>query len=464
MSSRLAKKIATQYMEYPAPLRLQPDYGERNAADFLGDRNVARNTGYGDKIKPGPGNEFQDEVVAESLDAEEVEGFEITSAVRATVNDSLFSVGGGEPATGEEILEANDYDDDIHEALEIALEEGVYDQFNMEKIELVKSNRRRASSEDHMADFWKESRLPSHKHHSEAEVSRAVREWREDNPEVAEKFDEEKVHSEGEMRKKMKQAHYGLLGGRMAEHGDSGSYMSRQNLREISDMADDVVDDIGMEDLDDWVEDKISRAHSSLSDVARYRGYRDTNDQGFMGDRGFGREASALFSSEEMSDLYDEYDFDEDELDAPPRMSRMAASGLYGYTKRVQGDVESAVRQLKKKVEDLARKVELKHPEAGAYFKVRGEKTKCPASKALSQCCLVNKEPTRVLKGPYGFSPSVSKASQKAISEIVVFSGDVAHKLYLKDREHVPFLKEHLRRKRCPYTRLILEALPSDAV
>ena len=49
--------------------------------------------------------------------------------------------------------------------------------------------------------------------------------------------------------------------------------MSRQNLKEIDDMADFIVDDIGMEDLDDWVEDKISHAHAAMNDVARYRGY-----------------------------------------------------------------------------------------------------------------------------------------------------------------------------------------------
>jgi hypothetical protein len=40
-------------------------------------------------------------------------------------------------------------------------------------------------------------------------------------------------------------------------------------------LADFIVDDIGMEGLDDWVEDKISHAHSAMNDVARYRGYRD---------------------------------------------------------------------------------------------------------------------------------------------------------------------------------------------
>ena len=91
------------------------------------------------------------------------------------------------------------------------------------------------------------------------------------------------------MMEKLKQAEYDIVDdiiddiglGRMAkDHEQSGSYMSRQNLREMSDMADFIVDDIGMEGLDDWVEDKISHAHSMLNDVARYRGYRDDYPHG----------------------------------------------------------------------------------------------------------------------------------------------------------------------------------------
>lgn len=248
MFKRLAKKIAEKHMElrYPQqPLRLQPDYGERNAADFLGEKTVQLNTGY-DSLKGGPGN--VDEVVAD-IDAEELEGFEIV--------------------------------DDM----------GL----------------------DRMSDFWKESRFLSG-----PEGKKQFKQWKEDNPEAAKTFDEQteinkdvvknrakamnsddfqELDSEQkELEEKLeeikddkeeivedagKKAHYDLIDdiglGRMAkDHEQSGSYMSRQNLREMSDMADFIVDDIGTEGLDDWVEDKISQSYSKLNDVARYRGYRDS--------------------------------------------------------------------------------------------------------------------------------------------------------------------------------------------
>ena len=324
MIKRLAKRIARKHMElrYPQqPLRLQPDYRERNAADFLGERSVAMNTGYGDRIHPGPGNAFEDEIVASDflsdLDAVETESFEII--------------------------------DDL----------------------------------DRMGDFWKESRLPSHKHNDKETVETAWEKHKENNPDM-EKYegamtedglDEERIEENssksaddeiidnmglGRMAggqqigsgsngyiamwnrekvevyadskfeaQEMAQAHFqkgtrkrikgydvtvmlaekggsqvthrpmfasddeiidnmGL--GRMAKDHDRGSYMSRQNLREMSDMTDFIVDDIGMDDLDDWVEDKISQSYSAMNDVARYRGYRDDDQQGsedIIDDMGF---------------------------------------------------------------------------------------------------------------------------------------------------------------------------------
>lgn len=254
MFKRLAKKIAQKHMElrFPQqPLRLQPDYGERNASDFLGENVVQVNTGIG-PLKGGPGN-VKDEVIADDFEADELEGFEIV--------------------------------DDM----------GL----------------------DRMSDFWKESRF-----HEGPEGKKEFDQWKKDNPEAAKIFDEQteinkdvvknrakamksddfqELDSEQkELEEKLeeikedkeeivedagKKAHYEIIDdiglGRMAtDHEESGSYMSRQNLREIDDMADFIVDDIGMEDLDDWVEDKISHAHSAMNDVARYRGYRDDHPHG----------------------------------------------------------------------------------------------------------------------------------------------------------------------------------------
>lgn len=144
--------------------------------------------------------------------------------------------------------------------------------------------------------------------------------------------------------------------------------------------------------------------------------------------------------------------------------TKTAASGNYGFTKRVQSDVEIALRKLQKKVDQLAQIVEKKHPQAGSYFETRCQGQKCNASKALSKQCLLRLQPKKVMSGPLGYKPSCVKASHKAITDLILFAGEVAHSLYGKDRNHVPYLQTHAKKKRCPLTRLILENYPVEII
>ena len=202
MIKRLAQKIAQKHMgiRYPQPLRLQPDYLERNAADFLGENVVQVNTGLG-PLRGGPGN-VEDEVIADDFMTDE--------------------------------LEADDFMTDELEA-----------DFMTDELEA-----------DFMADDFMTDELEADFEADELEA---------DELEGFEIVDD-----------------MGLS--RMAEDHDRGSYISRQNLREMSDMADFIVDDIGNEGLDDWVEDKISQSYSAMNDVARYRGYRDDHSHGDEGE------------------------------------------------------------------------------------------------------------------------------------------------------------------------------------
>jgi hypothetical protein len=142
MTSRIARKIAQTYIEqnFTQPLRLQPDYNERNAQDFLGERSVVMNTGYGDRIHPGPGNAFEDEIVASDFESNETEGFEIIDDLDR-MGDFLSD-------------DLDDLDDEIIDDL------------------------------DRMGDFWKESRLPSHKHNDKETVEKAWEKHKENNPDM----------------------------------------------------------------------------------------------------------------------------------------------------------------------------------------------------------------------------------------------------------------------------------------
>ena len=57
-------------------------------------------------------------------------------------------------------------------------------------------------------------------------------------------------------------------------HRTQGSYMSLQNIKEMSDFLYTLEDQVHEgEELEDWVEDKISHAHATLSDLHRFFGY-----------------------------------------------------------------------------------------------------------------------------------------------------------------------------------------------
>lgn len=274
MFKALVNKIASQYIadNFPQqPLRLQPDYGDRNAADFLGDRNVSRNTGYGEKLKAGPGNAF-DEIVA----------------------DNAVQVGTGYDGELEADLEADFMADDFMAELEAefmadnAVQVGTgYDgglEADLEADELEGFEIVDDMGLDRMSDFLKESRFSKGEKGREEFENWMNEEGREELKEEWESNTEKykdvvKDLAEERSEKSADEIIDDMGLGRMADDHNRGSYMSRQNLREMSDMADFIVDDIGMEGLDDWVEDKISQSYSAMSDVARYRGYRDDHHQ-----------------------------------------------------------------------------------------------------------------------------------------------------------------------------------------
>jgi hypothetical protein len=145
---------------------------------------------------------------------------------------------------------------------------------------------------------------------------------------------------------------------------------------------------------------------------------------------------------------------------ASAHMRKEAASGLFGFTKSIQREGESAIKRVKKQAEKISTQLEKRHPEAGVYLTLRCTKAGCVPSKALAKVCIFNRPQTRVLKGPMGFKPSTAKASQKAISDILLFAGEVGYTLYHKKNDVLPFLTSYAKRKRCPYAKLLTEAYP----
>jgi hypothetical protein len=121
---------------------------------------------------------------------------------------------------------------------------------------------------DRIASEFKKARLPSHKHNPKDVVDDAVEQWRTDNPEVAEKFEDETVHSEEEMNEKMKQANEEIIDdiglGRMAS--DDDEIIDDIGLGRMASDDDEIIDDIGLmasDDDDDDDSEKVAVKHIS---------------------------------------------------------------------------------------------------------------------------------------------------------------------------------------------------------
>lgn len=90
---------------------------------------------------------------------------------------------------------------------------------------------------------------------------------------------EDEVEKELDARSRFVNASEFLAGGHRG-----GSYMSLSNIREMAEFLDTLFDQVhDGEELDDWVEDKITRAHAILSDLHRYfafgDGYHEHDDE-----------------------------------------------------------------------------------------------------------------------------------------------------------------------------------------
>lgn len=117
-------------------------------------------------------------------------------------------------------------------------------------------------------------------------------EWKENNPEAAKVFDDQTEENKDVVKDKAKESKKAFI--RQAflrkkagtDHRHHGSYMSLQNIKEMSDFLYTLEDQVHEgEELEDWVEDKISHAHATLSDLHRFfgygRGYHRHDDSGY---------------------------------------------------------------------------------------------------------------------------------------------------------------------------------------
>jgi len=507
--NKSAASVASKYASLTQPLMTRRDYGsvhaEKAAADFLGttepalsdfdmmaddmmaddleaDNAVQVNTGYDNGLDfTGPGN------------AEE----ELVACGENWSDEDILSMGLDDGTLMADDLEADDLEADDLEADDMFADDLEADDMFADDLEAddLEADDLEADdmwgemvaddleADDLEADFIKHSRFKEG-----PEGSKAYEQAKKDGdiPEEFLEYEGAYDPSSGEMntqRIKENRESLGKTARRLASYGDfggivddmgfdddmglemvgggdehkDGSYMSLQNLHEMEDQLEMLTDSLDEGDeLEDWVEDKISHAHSALSDVSRYVGY---GEHGALKDK-----------EEDEDEIIDDlglptkggYDETSHFRFASARNIRTGkeAGGLFGYPKGIQNAVESAIRKIENRRELLTRAVEDKYPEAGTYFAKRFETSGCNAAGALSKTCVFNKVPARTLGGGLGFKPSCVKACQKSITDLILYSGEVSHGLFLKNKDYRPFLVTYAKKKRCPVARLLLETMP----
>lgn len=135
-------------------------------------------------------------------------------------------------------------------------------------------------------------------------------------------------------------------------------------------------------------------------------------------------------------------------------------SGLYGFNKNIQSDIDVSIRKLSRKANAIAISLEAKFPEAGSFFKDRMTRTNDPACEAMSNACRLFRDRPRILPGVAGYSQGCVKACMGALNTLHVLAGEIGNLIYKRESNHVDYMNEHYKESKCPFTKLLIDSYP----
>ena len=135
-------------------------------------------------------------------------------------------------------------------------------------------------------------------------------------------------------------------------------------------------------------------------------------------------------------------------------------SGLYGFNKNIQSDIDVSIRKLSRKANAIAISLEAKFPEAGSFFKDRMTRTNDPACEAMSNACRLFRDRPRILPGVAGYSQGCVKACMGALNTLHVLAGEIGNLIYKRESNHVEYMNEHYKESKCPFTKLLIDSYP----
>lgn len=181
-------------------------------------------------------------------------------------------------------------------------------------------------------------------------------------------------------------------------------------------------------------------------------------------------------------------------------ITKESASGLYGYTKGTQRDVEATIRKAQKEALKIAQSIQKGDPRVARFLQVHANRTKSQAAKILlaaidnvqsmkaknanlEDACWEGYEAvgTKVKDGEtvpncvpktasvesyslYGFPDKVADTGLAACTRVRVAMGritfDLHHRRQARHEDITGFLTSHAKKARCAYSRFLLASYP----
>jgi hypothetical protein len=186
------------------------------------------------------------------------------------------------------------------------------------------------------------------------------------------------------------------------------------------------------------------------------------------------------FSDEEIDTLYNFMYRKRASVEQRTRMTdRVAsASGLYGFTKGVQRDCESAIRKVAKSATRIAKQLWAKDQGTCAFLNTHSKRAKSLSAKVLltamkeigpKVASISEYTPNMRLAGKsgyglYGFKSKTAQLGLSACSELKGSVGEITADLHnrrtAKREKIVGFLKEHNKVGKCVFSKFMLSAYP----
>lgn len=150
---------------------------------------------------------------------------------------------------------------------------------------------------------------------------------------------------------------------------------------------------------------------------------------------------------------------------------RLAAAGLYGFTKEAEKVCGSATSKLAKFTSKLAKEIYSKDAETPSFLEEHNKRTASKAAKMLraSMADIGPGKPAKTAaksgKGRYGFSEKTAKLALEACNAVEhqagLIASDTHGRMGAKHATITGFLNKHAKRAKCGWSDLILEAYPT---